>query len=104
MSNILEAENLNITYDEETHAVIDLTLSLGYGEILTVVGGSGSGKSTFLHSAIGLLSKDAEKSKILLQTLKEQISRERKIHKRQIWQNRIWCLLIGAGIGYAASN
>ena len=60
MANILEAEHLNITYDETDHAVIDLTLSLGYGEILTVVGGSGSGKSTFLHSAIGLLSEDVE--------------------------------------------
>lgn len=60
MSNILEAEKLNITYDENDRAVIDLTLSLGYGEILTVVGGSGSGKSTFLHSAIGLLPDGAE--------------------------------------------
>ena len=62
MSNILEAEKLNITYDEGSQAVVDLTLSLGYGEILAVVGGSGSGKSTFLHSAIGLLPEDAELS------------------------------------------
>jgi len=62
MSNILEAEKLNITYDEGSQAVIGLTLSLGYGEILAVVGGSGSGKSTFLHSAIGLLPEDAELS------------------------------------------
>ena len=62
MSNILEAEKLNITYDEGSQAVIGLTLSLGYGEILAVVGGSGRGKSTFLHSAIGLLPEDAELS------------------------------------------
>lgn len=73
MSNILEARNLNITYDEENHAVIDLTLSLGYGEILTVVGGSGSGKSTFLHSAIGLLDKSAEITGSLLFEGKEMV-------------------------------
>ena len=63
MTNILEAEHLSITYEtgegEGQRAVIDLCLSLGHGEILTVVGGSGSGKSTFLHSAIGLLSDSA---------------------------------------------
>lgn len=60
MNNILEAIDLNITYDGGDAAVKNLTLSLGYGEILSVVGGSGSGKSTFLHSAIGLLSDSAE--------------------------------------------
>lgn len=60
MSNILETEKLSITYDEDSQAVVDLTISLGYGEILTVVGGSGSGKSTFLHSAIGLLPDGAK--------------------------------------------
>lgn len=60
MTNILEAKNLNIIYDGGEQAVKGLNLSLGYGEILAVVGGSGSGKSTFLHSAIGLLSDSAD--------------------------------------------
>lgn len=60
MSNILEAKNLSISYETGEQAVKGLNLSLAYGEILTVVGGSGSGKSTFLHSAIGLLSDSAE--------------------------------------------
>ena len=51
-----------------------------------------------------LLSKEAEELRTSLATLKQQISKERKIHKRQIWQNRIWCIVIGAGIGYAASR
>ncbi len=50
------------------------------------------------------LSKDKDELKTSLQTLKLQIDRERKIHKRQIWQNRFWCILIGCGIGYAASR
>jgi hypothetical protein len=51
-----------------------------------------------------LLSKEVDESKTLLTKLKEQINKERKVHRRQVWQNRIWCLLIGAGIGVAASR
>jgi hypothetical protein len=51
-----------------------------------------------------MLSKEAAESKTLLATLKQQITKERKIHKRQIWQNRLWCILIGTGIGIAASR
>ena len=51
-----------------------------------------------------LLSSDKEKLKTSLETLKLQIDRERRIHKRQVWQNRFWCILIGAGIGVAASR
>ena len=50
------------------------------------------------------LSKDKDELKTSLQTLKQQINHERKIHKRQIWQNRFWCIIIGAGIGIAASR
>lgn len=51
-----------------------------------------------------MLSRQAEESKTLLQTLKNQIDKERRVHRRQVWQNRFWCLLIGVGIGYAASR
>ena len=51
-----------------------------------------------------MLSRQAEESKTLLQTLKTQIDKERRVHRRQVWQNRFWCLLIGVGIGYAASR
>lgn len=54
-TDILSARDLCITYDGGEEAVKHLDLGVGYGEILAVVGGSGSGKSTFLHSAIGLL-------------------------------------------------
>ena len=51
-----------------------------------------------------MLSRQAEESKTLLQTLKNQIDKERRVHRRQVRQNRFWCLLIGVGIGYAASR
>ena len=50
------------------------------------------------------LSKDKDELKTSLQTLKQQINHERKIHKRQVWQNRFWCIIIGTGIGIAASR
>ena len=48
-----------------------------------------------------LLSSEADGLRTSLATLKEQINKERKTHRRQIWQNRFWCILIGAGIGMA---
>ena len=50
------------------------------------------------------LSSDKDGLKTSLQTLKQQIDKERRIHKRQVWQNRFWCILIGAGIGFAAAT
>ena len=51
-----------------------------------------------------VLSQELKESRESLQTLKNQIDKERRVHKRQIWQNRIWCILIGAGIGAVASR
>ena len=48
-----------------------------------------------------MLSNQVDESKTLLTTLKKQIDKERRVHRRQIWQNRLWCILIGAGIGLA---
>lgn len=49
-------------------------------------------------------SSDLAESKILLATLRQQIDKERRIHRRQIWQNRFWCLLGGAAIGFAVTK
>lgn len=50
---------------------------------------------------LNLLSVELNESKQSLMTLKEKINKERAVHRRQIWQNRIWCLLIGVGVGCA---
>ena len=50
------------------------------------------------------LSKDMEELRISSATLKKQIDKERRVQRRQLWQNRFWCLLIGTGIGIAASR
>jgi len=52
----IEVENLTVAFGR--HVVIDrLDLSVRRGEVLGLVGGSGSGKSVLLRSIIGLLPK-----------------------------------------------
>lgn len=50
MTNLVEIDNLNIRFtgDRTVHAVNDLSLQLGEGEVLGLLGESGSGKSVTL--------------------------------------------------------
>ena len=59
---------------------------------------------TASKNELTLASSEAADLRISLKKLKEQIEKERKVQRRQLWQNRFWCLLIGAGIGVAASR
>lgn len=57
MSNAIECNNITKVYHQgsiETPVLNGLSLSVPRGELLAVVGSSGSGKSTFLHIAGGL--------------------------------------------------
>jgi len=57
MTNLVEIRNLNIRFTGErtVHAVTDLSLSLGEGEVLGLLGESGSGKSVTLRALMRLL-------------------------------------------------
>ena len=59
MTNLVEISNLNIRFSGErtVHAVNDLSLSLGEGEVLGLLGESGSGKSVTLRALMRLLPK-----------------------------------------------
>src|SRR5712671_3777031 len=59
MSNLVEIRNLNIRFTGErtVHAVNDLSLVLGEGEVLGLLGESGSGKSVTLRALMRLLPK-----------------------------------------------
>src|SRR4051794_39336309 len=59
MTNLVEIDNLNIRFTGErtVHAVNDLSLSLGEGEVLGLLGESGSGKSVTLRALMRLLPK-----------------------------------------------
>ena len=57
MSNLVEIQNLNIRFTGErtVHAVNDLSFVLGEGEVLGLLGESGSGKSVTLRALMRLL-------------------------------------------------
>ena len=63
----LEVEHLSVSfiqYDKGTQrrnleVIHDISLSLKQGEILAVIGASGSGKSLLAHSIMGILPKNA---------------------------------------------
>src|SRR5258708_40177820 len=59
MSHLVEIRNLNIRFPGErtVHAVNDLSLVLGDGEVLGLLGESGSGKSVTLRALMRLLPK-----------------------------------------------
>ncbi|WP_022719737.1 ABC transporter ATP-binding protein [Rhodopseudomonas sp. B29] len=59
MSKLVDIQNLNVRFTGErtVHAINDLSLSLGEGEVLGLLGESGSGKSVTLRALMRLLPK-----------------------------------------------
>jgi peptide/nickel transport system ATP-binding protein len=59
MTHLVEVEGLNVRFfgDRNVHAVNDLSFSLGEGEVLGLLGESGSGKSVTLRALMRLLPK-----------------------------------------------
>ena len=55
----IEVKNLDFSYDEQTHAVKNVTFSIEKGSYTTIIGHNGSGKSTIAKLMIGLLEKNS---------------------------------------------
>lgn len=55
---ILELDNVNVYYGN-IHALKGVSLNVAEGEIVTLIGSNGAGKSTTLNAIIGLLRKSA---------------------------------------------
>ena len=62
----------------------DLDLDMRRGEILGVIGGSGTGKSVLLRSIVGLHTPNAGEIEVFGQTL-GQLSREERVKVEQRW-------------------
>lgn len=58
MSNILEVKNLNVSYGG-IKAVKDLSFAVESGEIVTLIGANGAGKSSTLRSIVGLVKPES---------------------------------------------
>ena len=57
---MLEIEKLNVRYGG-IHAVRDVSLSIARGEIVTLIGANGAGKSSTIRAIIGLLTRSEER-------------------------------------------
>ena len=88
MEKLLDVENVSISFiqytkglnQRELKVITDLTLDISEGEILAVLGSSGSGKSLLAHAIFGILPENANlngkikyKGKELTQKDKEEI-------------------------------
>jgi len=88
MDSLLDVENVSISFIQYTQGlnqrnlkvITDLTLDVGEGEILAVLGSSGSGKSLLAHAILGILPENAQlngeikyNGKVLSQMDKEEL-------------------------------
>lgn len=55
MMNYFEIKNLHMSYEDDKPVLSDLSLSMTKGEVATLLGGSGIGKSTLFRIIAGLL-------------------------------------------------
>ena len=49
---MLKISNLNVSYGA-IHAIHDVSMEVGDGEIVSLIGANGAGKTTILHSITG---------------------------------------------------
>lgn len=73
---VLTVENLNVVYDSgrgRFHAVSDISLNVGHGQSLGIVGESGCGKSTLILSLMGLHDPTVTKIDGSIQLLEQEL-------------------------------
>ncbi|MBE0685369.1 MAG: ABC transporter ATP-binding protein, partial [Anaerolineaceae bacterium] len=54
--NMIELKNIQFHYDPGKSILNDLTLSVEKGSITAILGPNGTGKTTLLHTILGLLA------------------------------------------------
>jgi branched-chain amino acid transport system ATP-binding protein len=52
---LLEVNNIDVSYGD-VQVIFDLSLNVGKGEVVSIIGGNGAGKSTLLRTISGLMS------------------------------------------------
>ena len=69
MSRVLQVENINVYYGS-IHAVKDVSFHVEQGEVVTLIGANGAGKSTTLNTVAGLLHSRAGSVRFLDEELR----------------------------------
>ncbi|MBD9224648.1 MAG: ABC transporter ATP-binding protein [Clostridiales bacterium] len=69
MSSVLQVENINVYYGS-IHAVKDVSFHVEQGEVVTLIGANGAGKSTTLNTVAGLLHSMAGSVRFLDEELR----------------------------------
>ena len=69
MSSVLQVENINVYYCS-IHAVKDVSFHVEQGEVVTLIGANGAGKSTTLNTVAGLLHSRAGSVRFLGEELR----------------------------------
>jgi len=69
MSSVLQVENINVYYGS-IHAVKDVSFHVEQGEVVTLIGANGAGKSTTLNTVAGLLHSRAGSVRFLGEELR----------------------------------
>ena len=90
MSDLINVSNISISFTQyvkglnqrELRVITDLTLDIKEGEIVAVLGSSGSGKSLLAHAILGILPHNANlsgnmvyKGDVLTEELKKEFER-----------------------------
>ena len=84
---LLEARDVDFTYEKGTHALRGINLTVHKGEMLSIVGTNGAGKSTFSKAVCGFVTP--QKGKLILdgQDLAELSIKERAERIGYVMQN-----------------
>jgi len=52
--NLLSLQNISLTYSQKNSILCDISFSVSQGEILSIIGKNGTGKSTLLKIMAGI--------------------------------------------------
>ncbi len=75
-NNILSIKNLNVNYGA-IHAARDISLSINQGEIVTLIGANGAGKSSVIRSIMGLTKSRSEEMRFKGKSIQNAAVEER---------------------------
>lgn len=76
LSEVLSVKNLNVNYGA-IHAVRDVTISINRGEIVTLIGANGAGKSSVIRSLMGLTKSHSDEMKFNGKSIQNAAAEER---------------------------